>query len=186
MRIVFLAPLVALLGTVTPISAQSIDESTPESIVKSVFEESDRFKLRNACEPIYLEVGYPNDDAVKMGLTHEALATTVRSRLRAARLYSSEDVVDYSSGALRGRPYLHVNVTTVNRAFGVIFDFSKWLSDPIIGVERFATTWFRGMVGHHGGDAGYVLSAVSRKTDEFIDAYLRVNEPACSRSPIDP
>ena len=47
-----------------------------------------------------------------------------------------------------------------------------------------AATWDRGVVGQGGG--AYILSSVSRLTDKFIDEYLRVNESACSRSPIDP
>ena len=168
MRIMFLVLVVALVTTVTSISAQYTEN-----------ELIDHFQLWHACQPVPLRVEPMKDAAVEMGLTREAIATTVRSRLRAARLYSSEDVTP-------GQPYLYVSVTTVRRVFDVNIYFFRWLSDPITGVESFATTWIRGMVGHHGGDAGYVLSAVSRKTDEFIDAYLRVNESACSRSPIDP
>ena len=164
MRIVFLALLVALLGAVTPIPAQYTEDIGV----------TDYFQLWHACQPVPLRVEPMPAAAVEMGLTREAIATTVRSRLRAARLYSSEDTPSR-------RPYLYVNVTTVNRtrAFSVTFHFFKWLPDPITELESFATTWTTGMVGVHGGDAGYVLSSVSRKTDEFIDAYLRVNEAAC-------
>ena len=157
----------ALLVSVTPISAQSIVE-----------QRVDRFKLWNACEPIYLGVEYLGDEAIKMGLTREAITTTVRSRLRAARLR-----------IYRGRdPYLlYVNVTTLSRgtAFSVRLEFKKRLPDPELnGKKGFATTWNTMTVGQ--GDAAYILSVVSRLTDQFIDEYLRVNEPSCPRSPIDP
>ena len=42
-----------------------------------------------------------------------------------------------------------------------------------------STTWRIGTYGTHGGDAGYILQALSEKLDKFILEYLRVNESAC-------
>lgn len=114
-----------------------------------------------------------------MGLTREAIVTTVRSRLRAARLYSS-------SGSVLN-PFLYVNVNTVpgGTGFNVDLHFQKRVSDPISGRDGIAATWHKSITGQ-SRDVGYILSGVSRLTDMFIDEYLGVNEPACSRSPIDP
>ena len=39
----------------------------------------------------------------------------------------------------------------------------------------------RGSTGTHGGDAGFILSAVSQHLDKFLVEYLRVNEENCGR-----
>ena len=153
-------PIVALLvlTATTPVGAEDVSSR-------------DRFRLWNACEPISLLVEDLHDYAVKRGLTREAITTTVRSRLRAARLYDSES-----------RPFLYVSVHTHtgtrSTAFIAELRFIKWLPDPKLnGLEGAAITWVTGRVGQ--GDATYILSSVSRLTDEFIDEYLRVNASAC-------
>ena len=164
--------VVALLVAVTPIYAE---EETEDSWAARRL--SDLFQLGNKCRPINLIVGGGGSEEATMGLTEEAIRTTVRSRLRAARLYSSES-----------SPYLYVGVNTLSGgiAFGVNLAFNKPLADPNLDeLPGSATTWARSILGQ-GQDAGYILSAVSQLTDQFIDAYLRVNESACSRSPIDP
>ena len=173
MWIVFLALTLALLGAVTPIGAEE-----SEDFVLSVQDRLDRFQLWNACEPINLLVEQLREVEIERGLTTEDIATTVRSRLRAARLYGT-------SGVIPG-PYLYVNFSAVQRvrAFSVSLEFKKPVVDLISGQENRATTWDIRLTGQ--GDAGDILSSVSRLMDRFIDAYLRVNELACSRSPIDP
>lgn len=132
----------------------------------------DRFKLWNECAPIRLVVEGVDRNEIAMGLTEEVIITTVRSRLRAARLYTGEEQVS--------EPYLYVNINTVKSAFSISFSFEKVLFDPISRQTNYATTWREGADGR--GDAGYILSAgVSRLTDTFIDEYLRVNEEACQR-----
>ena len=132
----------------------------------------DRFKLWNECAPIRLVVEEVDRNEVAMGLTEEVIITTVRSRLRAARLYTGENQVS--------EPYLYVNINTVKSAFSISFSFEKALFDPISGQTNYATTWREGADGRGGAD--YILSAgVARLTDTFIDEYLRVNEEACQR-----
>ena len=170
MKIVVLALTLALLGAVTPIGAE-------ESADFGLFIEDsvDRFQLWNTCGQIGLLVENLRDEAIERGLREEDIATTVRSRLRGARLYGTISI-----------PILYVNVYTLSRgiAFDIGFNFRKMVFDPISGKSGVATTWERGTVGL--GYAAYILSVVSQLTDEFIDEYLRVNEPACSRSPIGP
>ena len=165
-------PMVALLvlTATTPVGAEE-----SEDFGRFMRDEIDRFKLWNACEPIYLAVEDLDDDDAKRGLTREAITTTVRSRLRAARLYSSE----YAPS----QPYLYANVNTLSgesrvMAYSTALEFKKSLPDPKLnGLEGHATTWETGVVGQ--GDAAYILSSVSRLTDKFIDEYLRVNDSAC-------
>ncbi len=61
-------PVVALLvlTATTPVGAEDVSSM-------------DRFQLWYACEPISLVVEYLPDHAAEMGLTREAITTTVRS-----------------------------------------------------------------------------------------------------------
>lgn len=153
----------ALLATVTPVHADDVQARIS----------LDRFRLWNACQPIDLLVEPLDDDAAKMGLTREAITTAVRSRLRAARLYSS------GTG-----PYLYVVINALpprgrdgGTAVSISLRFTKPVFDRISGRHGPARTWDTGAVGW--GDAAYILSGVSQLMDEFIDEYLRVNESAC-------
>ena len=165
-------PIVALLvlTAATPVGAEE-----REDFRRSIQDGIDRFQLWNACEPIYLLVESPSDDDVKLGLTHEGITTTVRSRLRAARLYRGS----------RRDPHLYVNVNRVGVGFSVSLEFRKAFFDRISDRAGSATTWNTSVTGQ-SRRTDYILSSISQLTDKFIDEYLRVNEPACSRSPIDP
>ena len=178
-RCVFVAVLLAVI--VSPIAA---DETDIDMIATALL---DRFQLGNACEPVNLSVEGIDTEAMARGLTQENIMTMVRSRLRAARLYRRES-----------KPYLAVLVTAVpeGTAFSVAVKFKKVLSDPtapalLRELEEgtfalgLAVTWERSVVGQ-SREASFILSGVSRLTDEFIDEYLRVNAPACSRGPLDP
>ena len=89
-------------------------------------------------------------------------------------------------------PRLWVEVHVVSRAFNVRVEFWKKVIDPMmeqafptndrdmVRASFNATTWVTGSTGTHGGDGTYVLSAIRQHMDEFLDEYLRVNEPACS------
>lgn len=163
----------ASLALVTPISVEEAQDAPLDAMARA---SKDLFELGNVCEPISLLVESLPSAAENMGLTGKAITTTVRSRLRAARLYNSQS-----------KPYLYVRVNILSRgtAFSVGVAFDKLLSDPKLnGLKSYATTWQRGMVGQ--GDADYILSTVSLLTDEFLDAYLRINESACPRGPLDP
>lgn len=130
----------------------------------------DRFKLWNDCGLMQLVVEKLNTDASDIGLRKEVLETSVRSRLRAARIYGSE-----------AKPYLYVNVGVSGRAFSIEVSYNKILNDVISSETGYAITWTRGGTGTHGRDSSYIVSLVSKYTDEFIDEYLRVNEIACRR-----
>ena len=130
-----------------------------------------RFELWNACKPIsWVNVGV-SDGGVARGLASEVVEATVRGRLRAAGLHGRD--------AWPLWPSLYVGISALGRgrAFYVKLEFWKRVFDPISGEDGTATTWERGMVGQ--GDAALILSLVSKLTDEFIDAYLRVNASAC-------
>ncbi|MYH34746.1 MAG: hypothetical protein F4013_05250 [Gammaproteobacteria bacterium] len=130
----------------------------------------DRFKLWNGCASTRLIVESLSDDADEIGLEHEDVVVAVRSRLRAARIYNTDE-----SG-----PYLYVQVNVVSRSFSINVMYSKVVIDVATELPGSAMTWTTGVTGSHGGDSGYVLSVVYREIDRFIDEYLRVNAEACS------
>lgn len=129
----------------------------------------DRFDLWAGCDPVFLVVGPDDEDAEKIGVTHDALTTAARSRLRAARLY-----VDH-----RRTGFLVVTVVVVETAALIRTGYGKVLDDSVSGESGMAITWSRTEVGLHGGTPGGVMSIVSKQMDEFIDEYLRVNAAAC-------
>ena len=159
-----------LLSTVPPIDAEDVMDSSSKA-------RRDCFELGNVCNPINLLVEAIDSNDEAMGLTRKAIITTIRSRLRAARLYKS------GRGAYRY--YLYVNVNTLDPAFTIKVQFNKMFTDPVSGVESSAITWDKGTVGK-APNAAYILSVLAQLTDEFIDSYLRVNAPACPRGPLDP
>ena len=141
---------------------------TPAGAAEKVTDR-DRFKLWNDCRTMGLVVEDLDKDATEIGLTKEAVTVAVRSRLRAARLYR----------ASHGVPLFGVTVTVAGSAFAVVVAYSKWVKDKASGISRGTDTWRRGSTGTHGRNESYILSSVSRKVDEFIDEYLRVNADAC-------
>ena len=129
----------------------------------------DRFRLWNNCAPLDLVVENLSDDAAKVGLTREAVELAVRSRLRAARLYSEQ----------RSTSYLYVRISVLGFSHSVVIAYNKRVRDYASGESRTAITWSRGFIGTHGSSSSFILSGVSEHMDRFIDEYLRVNASAC-------
>ena len=151
-------------------------------------EEFMRFTYWTGCSPLRLGV-VPSEDAATVGLTEGVITTAVRSRLRSAWLYT--DTND------REVPMLMVHVSVVNSrrrpggVFSIEMALHKHLYDPLTGLSIPARTndivgGIYSKIGMYSGNAYFILSAIAQAMDGFLDAYLRVNEPACSRSPIDP
>ncbi len=109
------------------------------------------------------------EDADELRLNESTIATTVRSRLRAARIYSSSESL----------PVLAVNVGIIKQAFSIELNLVQSLWNPITESYGFAITWNSGNHGAHGYEGTYVLQIVGQYIDQFIDEYLAVNESAC-------
>ena len=131
--------------------------------------EFNRFRLYSACSPVHLLVESLSKDATDIGLTKEDIITTVRSRLRGARIYTSEQKF----------PQLYVNVGVAGRAFSFSVELAKFVSDLETDLIYPATTWQTGGGGTHGNDPGYILQGIGQYIDRFIDEYLAINESAC-------
>ena len=110
-----------------------------------------------------------SEEAKKIGLTKKSLLTAVRSRLRAARLYSEKEVYP---------PLLLGVVVTVGEGglFNVAVELHKYLRDDLNEIDgRWrSVTWRSGSFGTHGGSASYIISTLSEHMDTFLDEYLRV------------
>lgn len=134
-------------------------------------EDIDHFKLFANCTMMDFLVERLPSGASDVGLSYEMIQTAVESRLRSARLYRSDvELV----------PYLYVAVNVIGRAFSTSIEYNKSLYDAdFAGSFGIATTWKLSSAGTHGGDAAYIVSAVSRSVDRFLVEYLRTNEDAC-------
>ena len=55
------------------------------------------------------------------------------------------------------------------------------MKDIGYGVPGGAIVWETGSMGTHSGNGNYILGHVSQHLDEFLAAYLRVNEGHCTR-----
>ncbi len=135
----------------------------------------DKFQLWNNCAEIRLVVEDLKTEAAEFNLRQEGIETTVRSRLRGARIYTENWFYDDGSWI----PSMYIQVNTVGFAFHIDARLQKLVSEPVSGQLGSAATWQRGSTGTHGNDASYVISVVSQLTDIFIDEYLRVNAAAC-------
>lgn len=129
----------------------------------------DGFRLLTFCGQTRLLVEGLHQDAAQIGLTKNSIETLVRSRLRAARIYTEN---------LAGQ-YLYVNVNVVGSAYGIRLSFNKPVKDSFTQRVSTAETWDSSSTGTHGRDAGFILQSISQHIDKFIDDYLRVNADYC-------
>ena len=157
MKCRIILPFIAMLILAVPARAENVTNY-------------DRFQLWNDCRPMELMVEGLDKDAADIGLTKDAITVAVRSRLRAARLYTDRSWVS-----------LYINVHVVGRAFHARVKYTKLLTDSKFDLGGLAPTWDTYVTGTHGRNSGFILSQVSQRVDKFIDEYLRVNEDACKR-----
>lgn len=145
------------------------------SPVPAVAQDADRerrrelFQLFTNCEPAMLSVTVVDDGYELNGLDEETVVRAARSRLRSARLLTES-----------GASLVGIDIHIVGGAFAVDVEFWKTVFDPVTEHGFGAVTWETESAGTHGGNGVYVVSWVQRMMDEFLDEYLRVNEPACS------
>ncbi len=170
----FLAPLffLVLAFLVVPSTGQDALSGLRPDDRKGV----ERFQLFNACRPMLLSIASLVNDEASIGLTEVDLQAAVESRLRAARLFAPIGLegMNKTDAAM-----LDVNVHVAGRTFGITVKYQKVVRDKF-GLFGRAATWATGGTGgRHGGDAGYILSRLSRYLDQFLADYLRVNEAAC-------
>lgn len=165
-----------LLGVDADIEAWNASEALME-----------RFRLYNGCSP--MDYGVSLDLSVGesvQGLTEKAISDAVESRLRAARLYDSEEPSYFFV-------YIHLLDSMVGGrhagwAYSMNVSFNKRVADEASGIHSWASTWERGSTGtaSDSGTGEAILGSVRGYMDEFLAEYLRVNEKACKWSTAGP
>ena len=94
------------------------------------------------------------------------------SRLRAARLFTEDpERADFA--------YLSVEYSGIETTVSAQIVYYKRVTDAF-GESRTMITWRSNL---HGGGVDHVKSRLSELLDDFLTAYLRVNEAACSSVP---
>ena len=129
------------------------------------------YPLWAKCNRFALVVEGLSDGATEIDLTSERISTLAESRLRSARLYD----------AASRKEYLYVNVNVVGNAFNVSLEYKRWIEDIGHGEGAWASIWHVGGAGTHGSSDSYIMQIISEQIDEFILAYLEVNEQACEK-----
>lgn len=141
----------------------------------------DCFKLYTSFESMYLVVFVGDND---IGVTEDRVRILAESRLRAARLYDEDNETVYSLLPISGgtNPLLLIEVNIVEGKYPV-YSYSLEFHKPYL--DELTYTRFRAVARSTGrfgitGDAGDIFQGISELMDEFINEYLRVNEPACN------
>lgn len=131
-----------------------------------------RFELFSNCEPISILVEGLSREALNIGLTKESVQNAVESRLRSARIYSSNPTLHSS---------LYISVNVSNRSFSIALEFNKRVFDLFTKTYGTAITWSDGGIGTHGNRVGGILSSLSQLMDDFLVDFLRINDEACRK-----
>ena len=159
---IFCLVLSVLLSFVSPV-VPALDSK--DEVVKSI----KQFELLYYCQPMRIIVEELHDDASKIKLTEMSIQTAIESRLRSARLYTSDPLSDY----------LYVRVGVGKSSYNIELSFNKRVQDLASEKIQRTPTWKTGSFGTHGENAGFVLSNLSQHMDNFLVEYLKVNEEYC-------
>ena len=165
-RLAFILILVAL-------SPKVWAETESLSRTKGSIEE---FELYTKCLGVIPVVEHLSDDAEKIGLGREEIVAAVESRLRAAGLYQS-GYFGFPEGSVVFFPHLYVDVNVKGNAYSVLVELKKWVNEPLSGQLNFAQTWRIGKLGTLGLGSPSIMSTVRSLTDQFVDAWNKVNKP---------
>jgi hypothetical protein len=112
-------------------------------------------------------------------LTKEAVQNRAELRMRSAGLKPLDGLV----GGLLNKRYLYININLVGDAFSIRVEFNRevlWVSEIKDGRVQFrngiAATWDTATLGTHGRASGFILDALDRLLDEFLNEYLKQNQ----------
>jgi len=115
-----------------------------------------------------------SDDAKRIGLTREIIATKVELRIRSVGLKPVK-AIDVRNLYY----YLYVRVTVAGDMHSLNVEFSRVVSfKNMVGqtyLKYFGSTWNKRSLGMHAADAAYVLSVLEQPLDEFLNDYLKAN-----------
>ena len=129
------------------------------------------FQLFTRCAPVVYTLRIQTD---ARDVTEEALAPTVSSRLRVARIHGGR----LEEPGPPARAILIVTVHTVSYSFHVSLQLRKSLYDEASRQYGAAVTWQHGATGG-APERAHIMEALLPMLDLFVDEYLRVNDQAC-------
>ena len=153
----------------------------------------DYFNLWYICTPIPFGVQISQNE---LGITRQEVETSIRARLRSARIYQSDSSIwkNNEGKTTGGLGYFAIRVGLYEnaKAFRVEAHFSKLYEDPTPskpksyeGAMNNLTSWKRDVSGTYSSNnsisKNFILSSITPLVDEFIDDYLRVNQAACEK-----
>ena len=117
----------------------------------------------------------PAENAI--GVQKSVVESAVAARLRAAGVY--DDATTYGA---EDQSELLIIVQLYGGRYEILFEFKKrGGTRDVYGFWQKATTWERERSGTHGGQGAVAMEQVRVILDEFMNEFLFVNEPACSR-----
>ena len=120
---------------------------------------------------LFLKIQPPNEEAVAIGLTEEAIGTTVVKRLSAAKIRN--DSIHSSNDADETYLFVEMNVTGPN--FYLDIRYCNKVVDSEWGDTSYPHIWKTCDTGKHGGQKYRVLEQVEKYTEEFTTEYFRMN-----------
>ncbi len=111
-------------------------------------------------------------DEHKIGLTKDRIQTCVELRLRSAGLTPGND-------SSKNATVLYVNINVQGDAFNIAVKYKRWV-DFTTGDRRYgyvATMWDADGAGTYGTlGAAFIMNSLDGLLDEFLNAYLKVNQ----------
>ncbi len=125
-----------------------------------------RFQLFNDCKPMGLAIGSVFDDVQALGIGKENVEAAVESRLRVARLYTTD-----------APAFLYVLASR----YAIQLQYRKPVRDLASEETRSIPTYARVAEVRDGTAAGILLE-IAKLLDLFLVDYLKVNDDACGQA----
>ncbi len=148
-------------------------------ICKGAFSGVDE-KVLKGIDMLKIGIEYLSDEAKNIGLTRGRLRTVTELRLRkeGITIFGKEHISTtyWEIPRYRNTPIILVNVSVVGNAFRVsleIFEYVILRRDE--SIECLAFTWNENMLGTHGNNVEYIVTALGELLDEFLNDYYKAN-----------
>lgn len=170
LRLLIFASATVLSATCLAASESLRENHDKVDLENNNYKEYEQMQLFAQCTPVSLIVGIDLEEAKSIGVTEKSIVNAVESRLRSARLFSSDEISQQS---------LVVSLSLVNQAFHVSIELVRFVLDTGFGMPGTVVVWETERLGTHAGDSGFILGAISQSVDEFLTKYLRANENNC-------
>lgn len=116
-------------------------------------------------DEIPIVIGDPGEGGTKIGLTSNRMRTVTELKLRKEGMKIIE----------KSTCFLHVNAMIVGNAFRVKLELHEKVKISRLDAFYVATTWQDEIIGTHGNDPEYIVSALGELLDVFLNDYYKAN-----------